>query len=395
MTSPRSVSELVTAIRAVLETDPDLSDAWVVGEVSNYFRSAAGHTYFSLRDTGAMIKCVLYRGRSRTTFKDGDEVIAHGRLSMYEPRGEIQLVADLVSSSGAGELQLQFEQLVARLNNEGLFDTARKRPLPEFPQRVGLITSPGGAVLHDILSILRRRYPLLEIVLAPVAVQGEAAPNEIRFAFDDLNTRDDIDLVILARGGGSAEDLSAFNDEGVARAIFASRHPVVSAVGHETDITVADYVADLRAPTPSAAAELIAPDRDELLLQVKAAREAIQSLAEGMVEDLTTRLGFAQMRLRRAAPDPVRLNSSVVQLQRRMAAAARFQTSVAAANLIGVRGKLDALSPAATLDRGYAVVEYNGRAVVESGQAPVDGTVQVTVSKGSFEAKVLSRQGRS
>ncbi|HEX9015440.1 MAG TPA: exodeoxyribonuclease VII large subunit, partial [Chloroflexota bacterium] len=269
------VGQVAAYIKQLMEYDELLADVWVHGEISNYSRSPSGHVYFTLKDGRAQIRCAHFRNSNRrlsVELTNGISIFAHGRVSFYEAQGSCQLYVDVVQPEGVGVAFLQFEALKAKLEAEGLFAPERKRPLPAFPKRIGLITSPTGAVIHDFLTIVERRYPLVEIVVAHSSVQGENAPAEIIAALDGLNRYHEysaaLDLIVIARGGGSAEDLSAFNHEGLAQAIFASAVPVVSAIGHETDYTIADFVADLRAPTPSAAAELVTPNLTDYRIKV-------------------------------------------------------------------------------------------------------------------------------
>src|SRR3990170_3714685 len=264
-----SVSRLARYLKDLLDSDLALSNLWVEGEVSNLSRSSAGHLYFTLKDEEAQLRCVMFRRASGgAPVENGTQVLAHGNVSFYEVRGDLQLVVDSVQPAGVGPWQAEFERLKEKLEAEGLFDPARKRPLPRFPRRVGVVTSPAGAAFHDICHVIGRRWPLAEVVLAPTAVQGPEAAAGICEAVRLLNQEEGIDVVIVARGGGSLEELWPFNEETVARAIHGSRLPVVSGVGHETDYTIADYVADVRAPTPSAAAETAVPDRAEVARQV-------------------------------------------------------------------------------------------------------------------------------
>ena len=281
-----SVSEVSRYLTDILRDDPVLQNVWVRGEVGNLTRSAAGHSYFSLRDAGATLRCVMFRGGGvgADLIEEGSAVIAHGRVALYEPRGDLQLIADIVQPEGVGELQLKLEELKMRLEKEGLFEETRKRPLPKFPARVGVVTSPTGSVWHDIQNVTTRRYPAVELVLAPALVQGSEAAPAIVAAFDALERLDDIDVIIVARGGGSLEDLWPFNEEDVARAIFKSGVPVVSAIGHETDYTIADLVADVRAPTPSAAAELVMPDQAELFADIGVLQRSMNSIVTGRLE---------------------------------------------------------------------------------------------------------------
>ena len=256
-----TVSEAVQCVKETLERDPRLADLWVTGEVSNFRKAASGHNYFTLKDAQGQLQSVVFRsGRGGDLLAEGIQVSIHGRISLYEARGAVQLVGDLVMPAGAGALALALEELRLKLEQQGIFDPSRKRPLPPYPKVIGLVTSPAGAVLHDICNVLGRRWPLAEALLAPTAVQGESAAPGIVSALESLNRDGRSDLIILARGGGSLEELWPFNEESVARAIYASRIPVISAIGHETDFTIADDVADLRAPTPSVAAELAVPD---------------------------------------------------------------------------------------------------------------------------------------
>ena len=273
-----TVSELTRNIKRFLEEAYPF--VWVAGEISNFRTPVSGHYYFTMKDSGAQIGAVMFRAQNRhLAFKpeDGMAIIAMGRLNVYEPRGIYQVIVEYLEPEGIGVLQLAFEQLKARLAEEGLFDEKHKSPLPFLPQKIGVVTSPSGAVVRDIIQVINRRFPNLVVEVAPVKVQGEGASEEIAEALQLLNERDDIDVVVVARGGGSLEDLQAFNSEIVARAIFSSKVPVVSAVGHETDFTIADFAADLRAPTPSAAAEIIVPVKYELVKRIGEMRSALRT----------------------------------------------------------------------------------------------------------------------
>lgn len=262
-----SVHEITRIFRQLLESEPKLQDLWIEGEISNLARPSSGHIYFTLKDDHSQIRCAIFRfaaSRLKSSLKDGDAVRLHGKLSIYDVRSEYQIIADWAEPAGIGALQLAFERLKEKLAAEGLFDTAHKKPLPRFPKKIGIITSATGAAIRDMFRMLQKRYPLVNVLLFPTLVQGEDAAGEIARAIDCMNRLPDIDLLIVGRGGGSIEDLWAFNEEIVARAIFASRIPIVSAIGHETDFTIADFAADHRAPTPSAAIELIVPDGQEL-----------------------------------------------------------------------------------------------------------------------------------
>ncbi len=387
------VSQVTSYVKETLERESLLQDIWISGEVANLARPASGHSYFSLRDADSTLRCVMFRNAGSAELLDnGSAVIAHGRISIYEPRGDLQVIVDLVQPEGVGELQLKLELLKQKLEAEGLFEPSRKRPLPAFPERIGVITSPSGAVWHDIQKVIGRRYPLVELVLAPAAVQGESAVPSIVDAFQVLNEAPDVDMVVLARGGGSLEDLWAFNEEAVARAIYSSRAPVISGVGHETDVTIADLVADQRASTPSAAAEMAVPDKGELASSIlMAARSLVFGVKDGVSEKSET-LGQLGLRLHRSRPnlDTVRMRiddllaKGAVHLRHAM----RFQRE----RLDGLEGRLSALSPMSTLRRGYAIVQTGDDHTVVSDTAQVGpgDTVDVTLSKGGFAAEVTS-----
>jgi exodeoxyribonuclease VII large subunit len=338
-----SVGELAVHIAGILEADPVLQDVWLRGEVVNVSRSQAGHYYFSLKEDTSQLRCVLFRGsafNSPVMPANGLAVVAHGSIHLYERQGSCELVADLVFPEGVGLAQMHGERLYRQLEAEGLFEPSRKRSLPRFPRRIGIVSSERGAVIHDLLSVLERRFPLLEVVFVPAPVQGAGAAAAMTQAVGRLGRwqRDGsgVDVIVVARGGGSDDDLAAFNDERLARAIFASPVPVVSAVGHETNLTLSDLVADLRAPTPSAAAELLAPDLAALLGEARALHQrGRQALARNL--DRHRQLAqAARVRL-------VRQTTHRVWLAREQIAAHA--------------SRLRALSPHATLSRGYAIVE--------------------------------------
>jgi exodeoxyribonuclease VII large subunit len=388
------VSNLCLLLREALESDPRFNDVWVAGEVSNLSRPASGHIYFTLKDAGGQLRCAFFRrenARSRAVLENGGQIVAHGRVSFYEARGDIQLYVDFVHEEGLGVLHLEFERLKERLDEEGLFDEGRKRELPEFPRRVGVVTSPDGAVFHDICHVLRRRWPLAGVVLAPTLVMGDGAREGVCRAVAALNAQREIDVIVVARGGGSMEDLWTFNEEEVARAIFASRVPVVSAIGHETDYTIADFVADLRAPTPSAAAEMIVPEQAEVAARVRDARLMLAGLAVERLRSARADLDWSRESLTHRRPD-------IAALRRAVAEQARWATEYAGR---GVRERLaalgnrytqiHALSPTSTLARGYAVVQRAaGGPVVTSARAVAAGDLlQVSVADGGFEAAVI------
>ena len=296
-----TVTELTRQVQDILEATFD--QLWVEGEISNLRRPASGHLYFTLKDKDSQIRAVLFRPVARGLkfdLEDGMHIVCRARMNVYRPRGEYQLILDFAEPRGVGALQIAFEQLKAKLQAEGLFEAVHKKPIPYLPSRIGVITSPSGAVIRDILNITKRRFPSVGILIAPVRVQGAEAPAEIVEALHHLNEMPGIDVIIVARGGGSLEDLMAFNSEAVARAIFASRIPVISAVGHEIDFTIADFVADLRAPTPSAAAELVVPMRAELTQQMRALTARLVNAGERFLKQRKDRLET----LCRAGPRP-------------------------------------------------------------------------------------------
>lgn len=385
-----TVGQVTRYLRETLEDDAALADLWVRGEVSNLSRSSLGHTYFTLKDSVGQLRCVLFRGSGyERELANGGAVVVHGRVSFYEPRGDLQIIADVVQPEGVGALALAFEQLKAKLDADGLFDEARKRPLPEFPQRIAVVTSPTGAVWHDICTVIGRRYPLVELLLAPTAVQGDGAVPGVVAAFQALNSLDDIDVVIVARGGGSLEDLWAFNTEEVARAIYGSRAPVISGVGHETDVTIADLVADRRAPTPSAAAELAVPDRLELLMQVATARQRLRSALTELMDRRRDGVSYQTHRLRSLLPRVDRERQRVDDLSRLLALHLRGRLTQARGTVALKMSQLQALHPGKTLGRGYALVQHaeTGQIVTAPQQVQTGDPLTIAVAEGTFPAR--------
>ncbi|HZY44490.1 MAG TPA: exodeoxyribonuclease VII large subunit [Anaerolineae bacterium] len=388
-----SVTDLTRYIRDVFELDYRLQDVWVQGEISNLSRPSSGHVYFSLKDSGASIRCVMWKTAAATQaskLREGDAIIAHGKISVYEPQGAYQLYVDAVQAAGAGDLFQQFELLKAKLQAEGLFDLDRKRPLPEAAHTIGIVTSPTGAALQDMLNIIRRRWPLMKIVLASTPVQGDDAPVKIIAALKQLYRRTDLDAIIVARGGGSIEDLWAFNDENVARTIVQSPVPVISGVGHEVDFTIADFVADVRAPTPSAAAELITPDQAET-------RSMLQSYSYTMTSLLTSRLQNdrmilnSQVRALQHLSPRVKLSNArqriddlLASLQESMAHDLELQRE----KISSLSAQLSALNPLNVLARGYAVVriEPSGQIVRSRKQIKPQQPLSIRVRDGEFDA---------
>ncbi len=387
-----TVAQLVRQIKDILEADVILSDVWVRGEVSNFTQSSAGHIYFTLKDRDASMRCVMWRSDAARIFRlpsNGDAIEVHGKVSLYEPRGDVQLYVDEIKLAGAGALWQEFERLRTRLEAEGLFAPEHKRALPPFPQTIGVVTSREGAVFHDICNILRRRYPLVRVLLAPTLVQGANAASMIASAIQTINDFD-IDVLIVARGGGSIEDLWAFNEEIVARAIYASRVPVISAVGHETDFTIADFVADVRAPTPSAAAELAVPDARELRANLRAGARQLTQLIRDKIGEARVNLSRQVYALERNSPQTKIKNNrqQVDELTHQLTMRVRQLVVFKRETLNGALRHLAALNPAATLARGYAIVQekQTGRIVKKTSQVAGGKEIRVRVSDGEFEA---------
>ena len=393
-----SVPQVVGYLKQTLAHDPVLRDLWVTGEVADLRRPASGHSYFNLRDGRATLRCVMFRTAfGSELLSEGAQVMAHGATTIYEMRGDLQLIVDIVRPEGIGELQLEFERLKRKLEREGLFDRSRKRPLPEFPRRIGVVTSESGAAWHDVRTVIGRRYPLAELLLAPTPVQGAEAAERVAEAIAALQREPDVDVAIVARGGGSLEDLWAFNEEVVARAIFASSVPIVTGVGHETDVTIADMVADRRAATPSAAAELVAPDRVELLSRVAHYGQRLRRGAGARVQAGTLRLAQMDDRLGRGLPDLVGLRLRVDDLLGQAGRRVRRALGAKSERAAGLRARLALLGPQDTLRRGYAIVQSPvGSAVVSDAARLREGDrVEVTLARGGFGADVTSVRGRA
>jgi len=432
-----TVGELNAAIRGIL--DREFQDVWVTGEISGVKLAASGHYYFTLKERDAQLRCVCFRSTHRyLKFKpqDGIAVVARGRIDVFEARGEYQLLVEFLEPQGHGALQFAFEQLKKKLAAEGLFEASRKRPLPRFPRRIGIVTSPRGAVISDMPHILERRFPGLHVRLFPALVQGEGAAEDVCQGLEFFSRSRWPELVIVARGGGSLEDLWTFNEERVARAIAACRVPVVSAIGHETDVTIADFVADLRAPTPSAAAELVVATREELLARIETFRRHLTQAAryrlamarrqfdqQGIqrtmsvfqravgrrlqrVDEQEYRLRdhmrwviearhrshrFLESRLREYDPRPrfARYRRRLEAAQAAISQAVRLDLAHRASRAQALAAKLSQLSPLRILDRGYAIVtNHSGEILKNSQQAPVDSAIHVRLAQGNLDAKV-------
>jgi exodeoxyribonuclease VII large subunit len=395
-TQALSVTEVTRRIKGRLESE--YAQVWIEGEVTNFRGVAAsGHRYFSLKDSSAQIRCVLFKMSAQRglafDLAEGQQVLAQGRITVYEPRGEYQLVAERLEPRGLGALQLAFEQLKAKLEAEGLFDVTHKRPLPEHPKRIVVITSPTGAVIQDILNITARRCPWIDILLLPVRVQGEGSAAEIASAlrYASAHLKGKADLILLARGGGSLEDLWSFNDEAVARAIFDSSLPVISAVGHEVDFSISDFVADLRAPTPSAAAELISASKEELALRLA---ELLSRLGQSSHYLLQEKLGAWEAlsaRLKRCHPKLLlqEHGQRLDDWSQRLLAAMRRSLEAKQELFAAKAAHLQALSPLAILSRGYAACfDAQGRLLRSAKQAKPGQEIEVRLGQGALGATV-------
>ncbi len=433
-TTVLTVSQLNRNVRHLLETQ--LPALWLEGEVSNFARPGSGHWYLTLKDSQAQVRCAMFRGANQRvgfTPSNGQQVLVRCRAGLYEPRGEYQLVIEQMQEAGHGALQRQFEQLKQRLADEGLFASEHKRDMPEPIRRVGVITSPSGAAIHDILSVLGRRDPRIEVLIYPTAVQGESAPAAIIQAIETANWHGAADVLIVGRGGGSLEDLWAFNSEPLARALYASAIPTISAVGHESDFTIADFVADLRAPTPSAAAELVSQDSAELVSYIAALQRTLSSAMRRQLTTATTAVSYLRQRLRHPAQrlqqqaqrldqleqqlqrsqhralqqrqqqllqlykrlhrvDPAlrlqSLQSRLAQQQQRLNRAIAQQLKQQRNSLQRQLQLLDAVSPLKVLERGYAVVLANGAAVVDSGDVGAGDKLTIKLHRGQIAATV-------
>jgi exodeoxyribonuclease VII large subunit len=435
-----TVSRLNREVRVLLERG--FGSLWLEAEISNFAKPSSGHWYFTLKDAGAQVRCAMFRQRNMLsvfTARDGQKVLVRARIGLYEPRGEYQLIVDHIEDAGLGALKRQFDELSARLAAEGLFAVERKRPLPALPKRIGVITSSTGAAVRDIVHVLARRFAAVAVLIHPVSVQGSAAVAEIIAALKLAGDRAECDVLILARGGGSLEDLWAFNDEALARAIVASPIPVISGIGHETDFTIADFAADVRAPTPSAAAEIAVPDAESWFKTLqhldvrlrRGMRRRLESYGERLrwlngratlvsptarlaqqmqrIDDFELRLGRAlrqllahrgsdvascQTRLWQASPI-ARLRGIAARhgnLHARLGAAADEQLRRARARLLPLVRTLNAVSPLATLDRGYAIVSTLGGEILrDAAQAPVGTVVEARLARGRIRAKVESQ----
>ncbi len=388
-----SVSELTNEIKILLETG--IPPVWVQGELSNFVHHSSGHMYFSLKDRDSQISCVMWRSRNAAMFftpQDGMKVNALGQVRVYEKRGNYQLDIVKMMPSGVGELQLAFDQLKSRLQEEGLFDQQYKKAIPEFPEKIGVITSPTGAVIRDIVNVVNRRFPAVELILRPVRVQGEGASLEIAEAVREMNEYNKVDVIIIARGGGSLEDLWAFNEEVTARAVFQSEIPVVSAVGHEIDFTICDFVADLRAPTPSAAAELVVPDKQELLQRIQAIQEGHYQILNNrlaaygkQLEYLNEHYGFKRI------SDRIRqYNQQIDELLYKINTIIVNRLNNKQEKIVQLFKRLQGLHPQSILKRGFSICfsEKDGTIIRDASDLAPNDKISIDFSSGHAKAQV-------
>ena len=389
-----SVSQINFYIKSIIENDGSLQFVLVTGEISNLtVHQRSGHIYLSLKDSNSVISAVMFAGNARRLkfrLENGMKVICRGRISVYEPSGRYQLYIEDMQPDGVGALTLAFEQLKKNLAQKGLFDNAHKKPLPKFPKTIGVITSPTGAAVQDITNIIRRRFPSADIVLAPVLVQGESAPEQLVRAVNKFSASKIADVIIIGRGGGSAEDLWAFNDEQLAYAVYNCETPIISGVGHETDFTVCDFVADVRASTPSAAAELAVPDRQELMSYYFKQKQYISAMLDRKIKTAQLRLENQQRRMSASSPK-LKAEQLEKQLSAKSEKLTRFMNiyiSDKENKLIAAKGKLDGLNPLNVLNRGYAIAEKNEKIITSSKQLKDGDDFTVILSDGKINAKV-------
>ena len=417
-----SVSQVNKYLKLKMDHDVRLNDLYISGEISNFTNHVkSGHFYFSLKDSDSIIKAVMFRqhaSKVKFTPKDGQKVIVRGQVSVFERDGTYQIYATEISADGAGNLALQFEELKEKLKNEGIFDESHKKSLPKFPQKIGIVTSPTGAAIQDMLNIFGRRYPLCELVLYPALVQGEYAAKTIVNGIDYFNNDEKVDVIIIGRGGGSAEELWCFNDEALARRIYSSKIPIVSAVGHETDFTISDFAADLRAPTPSAAAELCTPDSNTLLFRVselnlklntvlekiiKTHKEKVYNLSNRPclkdssfhIENMRQRLDFLMSRPCISSPETLLQRNKVALMQKasNLSAISENMLHKKRLALVNNASKLDALSPLKVLTRGFAAVTRGNRPITAKSLGCGDD-VSIVFHDGTASAKIISVEER-
>lgn len=392
-----TVTQINNYIKAVLDKVPVLQNIWIKGEISNFKLHSSGHIYLTLKDNGAVLKAVMFRNAASTLeFKpaDGTKVLARGRISVYESGGQYQMYIEEMEAEGTGDLYAKFEELKRRLAEEGLFEESRKKPIPKFPETIGIVTSPTGAAIRDMINVLSRRCPMVKVIIYPCLVQGENAAQSIVSGIEYFNTKKKVDVIITGRGGGSIEDLWAFNEEITARAIFTSEIPVISAVGHEVDFTISDFVSDLRAPTPSAAAELAVPDILELKRSLESSKIRMSSLLKGKLDAsirhltlISERSGITQFE--KMIGDKVQ---TVDLLSERLIMTYKNKTEILEKQFSAMCGKLSALSPLAVFDRGYCTASKDGEAVNSINDLSSGDKIKLRLTDGEADCTVGERR---
>jgi len=392
-----TVTQINNYIKAVLDKVPVLQNIWIKGEISNFKHHSSGHIYLTLKDSGAVLKAVMFRNAANTLkFKpaDGTKVLARGRISVYESGGQYQMYIEEMEAEGTGDLYAKFEELKRRLSEEGLFDDACKKPIPKFPETIGIVTSPTGAAIRDMINVLTRRCPMVKVIIYPCLVQGENAAESIVAGIEYFNTKKKVDVIIAGRGGGSIEDLWAFNEEITARAISASMIPVISAVGHEVDFTISDFVSDLRAPTPSAAAELAVPDILELKRSIDSAKTRMSTLLKGKLDAnirhlnlISERSGITQFE--RVIGDK---SQTVDLLYERLMISYKNKTEILEKQFSAICGKLSVLSPLAVFERGYCSASKDGRMLNSVEDLNTGDIIKLRLTDGEADCTVNERR---
>ena len=392
-----TVSQINNYIKALLDQMPVLQNIWIKGEISNYKLHSSGHIYLTLKDGGAVLKAVMFRNAAQTLkFKpaDGTKVLARGRISVYEAGGQYQMYIEEMEAEGMGDLYAKFEALKKQLSEEGLFDESRKKPIPKFPQSIGIVTSPTGAAIRDMINVLKRRCPMVKVIIYPCLVQGENAAKSISEGIEYFNTKKKVDVIIAGRGGGSIEDLWAFNEEITARSVAASNIPVISAVGHEVDFTICDFAADLRAPTPSAAAELAVPDIVELRRIIDTSRIRMSTLLRNKLDTQIRQHELLSKRSSLTQFDKLLLDKaqSVDLLFDRCVMSYKNNREVLSKQFTALCGKLSALSPIAVFERGYCSASKNGKLINKISQVEEGDNLLLRLSDGEIDCNVTKRR---